>query len=181
VFVAFCFFRLLIHYQRWLVLEIRWILAFVLLATGGVLTLASFERDYRYSKFHATRTNSLAVGLQQLGAFVACFLVWPLTNKLGRKKTLMLSSFVFCIGALIQTINTHSLAAFYVARVIAGLCLGAATVVVPMFSSEMTPKEMRGQIGSFFQWFYTFVRLKLCQIISERFLTIPGNFHVVLG
>ena len=70
----------------------------------------------------------------------------------------MLFSAVFCIGALIQTINTGSLAAFYVARVIAGLGLGASTVVIPMFSSEMVPKELRGQIGSFFQWFFTFVR-----------------------
>lgn len=68
----------------------------------------------------------------------------------------MLASFVFCIGALIQTINTHSLTAFYIARVIAGLGLGAATVVVPTFSSEMSPKDIRGRIGSFFQWFYTF-------------------------
>jgi MFS family permease len=69
----------------------------------------------------------------------------------------MLSSLVFCIGALIQTINTHSLAAFYVARVIAGLGLGSATVVVPMFNSEMMPKNLRGKVGSFFQWFFTFV------------------------
>lgn len=48
------------------------------------------------------------------------------------------------------------MAAFYVGRVVAGLGLGAATVVVPMYSSEMSPKELRGQIGSFFQWFYTF-------------------------
>lgn len=124
---------------------------------GGVLTLKSFERDYGYSSAEATRVASLAVGLQQLGAFVACFLAWPLTDRLGRKKALMISSFVFCVGALIQTINTHSLVAFYVARVIAGLGLGIATVVVPMFSSEMSPKEIRGKIGSFFQWFYTFV------------------------
>ncbi|KAH8897908.1 MFS sugar transporter-like protein [Thozetella sp. PMI_491] len=123
---------------------------------GGVLTLSSFESDYGYTAADSTRTNSLAVGLQQLGAFVACFLAWPLTDRLGRRHSLMLSSAVFCIGALIQTINTHSLAAFYVARVIAGLGLGAATVVVPMFSSEMVPKELRGQIGSFFQWFFTF-------------------------
>lgn len=69
----------------------------------------------------------------------------------------MLFSFVFCIGALIQTINTHSLTAFYISRVIAGLGLGASTVVIPMFSSEMVPKELRGQIGSFFQLFFTFV------------------------
>lgn len=124
---------------------------------GGVLTLASFEKDLGYTKGEATRTNSLAVGLQQLGAFVACFLAWPLTDWLGRRKTLMIASLVFCIGAMIQTINTRSLAAFYVARVIAGLGLGAATVVVPMFSSEMAPKEIRGRIGSFFQWFFTFV------------------------
>lgn len=80
----------------------------------------------------------------------------------------MISSFVFCIGALIQTINTHSLSAFYVARVIAGLGLGAATVVVPMFSSEMTPKDLRGQIGSLFQWFFTFVRLAFSKKPFEK-------------
>ncbi|KAI0477347.1 general substrate transporter [Xylariaceae sp. FL0804] len=123
---------------------------------GGVLTLSSFEDDYRYGSGGETKASSLSVSLQQLGAFVACFIAWPLTDKLGRKKTLMLSAAVFCVGVIIQTINTHSLAAFYVARVIAGLGLGAATVVVPMFNSEMMPKEMRGQVGSFFQWFYTF-------------------------
>ncbi|KAI1813442.1 general substrate transporter [Poronia punctata] len=123
---------------------------------GGVLTLSSFQNDYRYDKNAGTRTNSLSVGLQQLGAFVACFLAWPITDKLGRKKSLILSSVVFAIGAIIQTVNTHSLTAFYIARVIAGLGLGAATVVVPMFNSEMMPKEMRGQVGSFFQWFFTF-------------------------
>ncbi|TVY81797.1 Quinate permease [Lachnellula suecica] len=126
------------------------------LGVGGVLTLASFVTDFRYSKAHATRVNSLAVGLQQAGAFLACFIVWPLADKLGRKKTLMLASAVFIIGAIIETVNTHSMAAFYVGRVVAGVGLGAASVVVPMFSSEMAPKEIRGQIGSFFQLFYTF-------------------------
>lgn len=128
---------------------------------GGVLTLKSFERDYQYSSVDAIRVDSLAVGLQQLGGFIACFLAWPLAERFGRKKALMVSSIVFCVGALIQTANTHSLMAFYTARVIAGLGLGTATVVVPMFSSEMSPKEIRGRIGSFFQWFYTIVSLEL--------------------
>lgn len=67
----------------------------------------------------------------------------------------MICSFIFCIGAMLQTINTHSLAAFYVARVIAGIGLGGATVVVPMYNSEMAPKELRGKVGCFFQLFYT--------------------------
>lgn len=121
------------------------------------MTLASFQSDFRYNDGAQTRTNSLSVGLQQLGAFVACFVAWPLTDRFGRKRVLMLSSLIFCVGAALQTINSHSLAVFYVARVVSGVGLGTATVVIPMYNSEMVPKEMRGQIGSFFQWFFTFV------------------------
>ena len=50
-----------------------------------------------------------------------------------------------------QVINSHSLSVFYVGRVISGLGVGAATVLVPMFSAEMAPKEIRGRLGSCFQ------------------------------
>lgn len=62
---------------------------------------------------------------------------------------------VFIIGLIICIINSHSLPAFYVGRVISGLGLGAATVIVPMYNGEMAPKEIRGQVGCFFQLFYT--------------------------
>ncbi len=122
---------------------------------GGVLTLASYEHDFRYGKNEATYVSSLAVGLQQLGAFVACFAIWPITHELGRKKAIVICSLIFILGAIIQTINTHSTSAFFVGRVVAGLGLGGSSVVVPMFSSEMTPKEIRGQVGSFYQLMFT--------------------------
>jgi MFS family permease len=131
--------------------------------------LASFQRDFGYAHDHQTRTNSLAVGTQQLGAFVGCFLAWPITGRFGRKPALVSFSVVFCIGAIFQAINSHSLVAFYAARVVSGLGLGAATVVVPMFSSEMVPKELRGQIGSFFQLFFTLVRETPFPLESTRF------------
>ena len=127
----------------------------------------SFRRDYNYGSQNQTRANALAVGLQQLGALVGCFCAWPITARWGRQKSLVLFSLIFAIGAAIQTIDTGALSAFYVARVIAGLGLGSATVVVPMYNSEMTPKELRGQIGSFFQFFYTIVRSPY-QFIIDR-------------
>jgi len=105
---------------------------------GGVLTLASFQKDFGYTKKQATKTQSLAVSLQQAGAFAACLIIWPLLSKFGRKYTLALSSFIFIVGVMIETINTHSVPAFYVGRVIAGLGLGSATVIVPMYSSEVS-------------------------------------------
>lgn len=68
----------------------------------------------------------------------------------------MFSSVIVCLGTILQTINFHSLTGFYFFRLIAGLGIGAISVVVPIFSSEMTPKELRGQIGSFYQLFITF-------------------------
>jgi MFS family permease len=82
--------------------------------------------------------------------------IWPVTHALGRKKAIMICSAIFIVGVIIETINTHSRTAFYIGRVIAGLGLGGSSVVVPMFSSEMTPKELRGKIGSFYQLMYTF-------------------------
>ena len=117
--------------------------------------MKSFKRDYNYTEEDKKLVNSLAVSLQQLGAFVACFFIWPVTHKIGRKYAIAACSLVFCIGAAIQTAQTHSKPAFYVGRVIAGLGLGGSSVVVPMFSSEMTPKEIRGQIGSFYQLMFT--------------------------
>jgi MFS family permease len=110
--------------------------------------------DYDFTSDNS-RVSSLTVGLQQLGAFVSCFIIWPLTDRYGRRVPIMVAAFVFCIGAMVQTINTHSLVGFYIARVIAGLGLGSASVIVPMFNSEMAPKEIRGQVGSFFQFFFT--------------------------
>jgi len=122
----------------------------------------------------------MANGLQQLGAFVGCIIVWPITHRLGRKWALVICSAVFCLGALVQTINTHSRTVFYVFRVVAGLGLGGASLVVPMYSSEMSPKHLRGQIGSFFQLFYTFGMQSSMTVFSVA-SNQARHLHFLLG
>lgn len=121
---------------------------------GGVLTLKSFQRDFGYSTAQKTQVNSNCVSILQGGAFFGCFFVWPFTARFGRRLGLMAASLVFCIGAILQIINSHSLGLFYAGRVISGIGTGAATVLVPMFSAEMAPREIRGQLGSCFQLFF---------------------------
>jgi MFS family permease len=81
--------------------------------------------------------------------------VYPITNKHGRKYTIIGSTAIFCIGVIIQVCPTKSIAAWYVGRIVAGIGMGGQSVVVPMYSAEMTPKEIRGRCGSFYQWLYT--------------------------
>lgn len=121
---------------------------------GGILTYKSFEKDFGYATRHESKVSSLTVGLEQLGSFIAAGCVYPLTNKYGRKLCIIGSTALFVIGVIIQVINTRSLAAWYVGRIVAGLGMGGQSVVIPMYSAEMTPKEIRGRCGSFYQWLY---------------------------
>ncbi|KAL9615873.1 MAG: hypothetical protein Q9160_009194 [Pyrenula sp. 1 TL-2023] len=121
---------------------------------GGVLTLKSFQNDFRYSSKQQVSVNSNAVSILQGGAFFGCFLVWPVTARLGRRTTLVIAAGIFIVGSIIQVVKTHSLGAFYAGRVIAGVGVGSATVLVPAFSAEMAPKHMRGSLGSCFQLFF---------------------------
>ncbi|KAK4938595.1 hypothetical protein LTR10_021026 [Elasticomyces elasticus] len=122
---------------------------------GGVLTLQSFQDDFGYSNKQKADVNSNSNSLLQAGAFFACFFTWPFTARFGRRWSIALASVIFCIGGTVQTINTHHIGAFYAARVISGIGVGMATVMIPMFSAEMAPKNIRGQLGSMFQFFFT--------------------------
>ncbi|PTU21228.1 hypothetical protein P175DRAFT_0547475 [Aspergillus ochraceoroseus IBT 24754] len=110
---------------------------------------------FAYDTADKSSISSNSNSLLQAGAFFACFFVWPFTSRFGRRRSIALASVIFCIGAIIQTVPTHSIGAFYAARVISGIGVGMATVMVPMFSAEMAPKEIRGQLGSMFQFFFT--------------------------
>ncbi|KAJ5160122.1 uncharacterized protein N7482_007126 [Penicillium canariense] len=122
---------------------------------GGVLTFESFQDSFEFTAAQKTRVSSIAVGIQQAGALAGCFVVWPLTNRYGRRIAMMVSSVVFCIGVVLEVIETHSLPAFYVGRVICGLGIGGSATVIPIYMSEMSPKEIRGQLGSCYQLTYT--------------------------
>lgn len=122
---------------------------------GGILTFSSFQEDFRYAADQKATVGSNSTSLLQAGAFFSCFFIWPFTSKFGRRPSLVLASTIFCLGAIVQTLNTHSLGAFYAARVVSGVGVGMATVVIPMYSAEMAPKRIRGMLGSMFQFFFT--------------------------
>jgi sugar porter (SP) family MFS transporter len=64
-------------------------------------------------------------------------------------------SVIFCAGVILETMNTHSLTAFYIGRMICGLGVGGSATIIPIYMSEMAPKDIRGQLGSCYQLTYT--------------------------
>ncbi|KAI2889063.1 hypothetical protein CBS76997_3339 [Aspergillus niger] len=121
---------------------------------SGVLTLSSFQNDFGYTVAQKTSVNSNAVSILQAGAFFGCFFTTPIASYLGRRLGLIISSLVFTVGTILQVVNSHTLGTFYAGRVIAGLGIGAATVLIPVYAAEMSPKDLRGRLGSCFQLFF---------------------------
>lgn len=62
---------------------------------------------------------------------------------------------VFNVGAALQLIPRRGLGPWYAGRVVSGVGVGFATVIIPMYSAEMAPKSIRGSLGSMFQFFFT--------------------------
>ncbi|QYS98569.1 MFS domain-containing protein [Trichoderma simmonsii] len=122
---------------------------------GGVLTLQSFQRDMGFSDGEQENVASLSASLLQAGAFFSCLFVWPFTAHYGRRWALAVASLIFNIGAVLQLFYQQGIATWYAGRTISGIGAGVATVIIPMYSAEMAPKEIRGQLGSLFQFFFT--------------------------
>lgn len=118
----------------------------LILVEGGVLTLKSYKRDFRYHD--ETTVDAVMVSLQNAGAFLAALFVFPLSDWLGRQKTIVIAMAVFSVGVVLQVVPSHSLVCFYIGRVVAGLGLGASTAVAPSYNAEMAPKQIRGMLMS---------------------------------
>ncbi|KAF7589184.1 hypothetical protein BBP40_004672 [Aspergillus hancockii] len=122
---------------------------------GGVLTFDSFLRDFHCTPELQTRVSAVAVGIQQAGALVGCLAIWPLTYRQGRRRAMMYCSAIFCAGVVFEVISSHSLPVFYLGRVICGLGIGGSATVIPIYLSEMSPKDIRARLGSCYQFTFT--------------------------
>ena len=70
-----------------------------------------------------------------------------LSDRLGRKKVLILSAVFFLISA-IGTALPQNLAQFIIFRFIGGLAVGAASMTSPMYIAEISPANIRGRMVS---------------------------------
>ncbi|KAK8083110.1 hypothetical protein PG996_001891 [Apiospora saccharicola] len=78
------------------------------------------------------------------GGSAGARLAAPCADFLGRKKSMILYGFLFVIGAAMQEI-AH-LGDFYAGRLIAGLAIGATSMLAPQYLGENSPKSVRGSL-----------------------------------
>jgi len=95
----------------------------------------------------------------QLGWFVSCVL-WgcaigsglsgPVSDALGRKTTLLMASVLILVSAVWSGL-AGSANHLILARLLGGMGIGAATMVCPLYISEVSPERQRGRMVTLFQ------------------------------
>lgn len=87
------------------------------------------------------------VGAILLGCAAGAFVAGRLADVIGRRSVMMIGAVLFVISALAAGAAGSSLV-FILARFIGGVGVGAASVLAPVYISEVTPASMRGRLSS---------------------------------
>ncbi|KAF5103147.1 hypothetical protein D0Z03_000285 [Geotrichum reessii] len=89
--------------------------------------------------------KELITSATSLGALIFALIGGPLADWAGRKWVISGANILFIIGAIIQ-VSAHRLWAMIVGRFIMGWGVGLASLVAPLYISEMAPARFRGRL-----------------------------------
>jgi SP family galactose:H+ symporter-like MFS transporter len=93
-------------------------------------------------------TEELVVSSILIGGLVGAGVSGKLSNALGRKWSLIIVAIIFAIGAILTTFasNWEIFVAF---RILVGFCVGVASMVTPVYITEISPPSKRGVLVTF--------------------------------
>jgi sugar porter (SP) family MFS transporter len=139
--------------------------------SGAILFIPN---DFKLSPF---LQGAIVAGLL-LGATVGAACAGRLSDRLGRRKLIIIAAIVFTVGSLLAAL-APSVGILVAARFIIGLGVGSAALVVPLYLSEIAPTETRGAITSLNQ--LMIVGGILTAFIVNAILASSGNWRLMLG
>ncbi len=120
------------------------------------------------------------------GAAAGALFSGILSNKLGRRKTILLSAVNFIIGAILCAFAQDE-NWLIVARLILGIAVGVASFTAPLYLSEVSPQSVRGSLISMYQLMITIgiVLAFLSNTYLATYATIGGitggHWRIMLG
>jgi sugar porter (SP) family MFS transporter len=109
----------------------------------GVISgaLLYIKEDFQLTSFlQGAIVSSLLVG-----AMIGALACGPLSDRFGRRIVILVAAIVFGVGALVAALAPN-VATLLGGRVILGLAVGMASVVVPLYIAEMAPPDVRGAL-----------------------------------
>ncbi|CAF0749174.1 unnamed protein product [Didymodactylos carnosus] len=119
---------------------------------SGILVMKDFLNYFGGTKAVTngnleSSVDGAIVGVLIAGCFFGALVSGPSGDHYGRKYSIVISCIVFIIGAIIQTASVN-LTMLLVSRFVSGIAVGALSMLIPVYQSEIAPKEIRGRLIS---------------------------------
>lgn len=123
---------------------------------NGLLEMEYVKENFASNgKSFAVPERAIITAVLSLGTFCGALIAPILSDRIGRRLTIIIvTTFVFNAGSILQ-ILTSSVVLLCIGRFVSGLGVGVISAVVPLYQSESSPKWVRGAIISTYQWAIT--------------------------
>ncbi|TFF21756.1 sugar porter family MFS transporter [Jiella endophytica] len=144
--------------------------------TGVISGALPFIKD-QYSL--SPGDQGLVVSIALAGAALGAAFAGGIADSLGRRKVIITSAALFVVGALICAFATsywHLLGG----RLVLGLAIGVASMLTPLYLSEMAPADKRGAVVSLNQMCIT-SGILVSYLVDYLFSHVTGGWRWMLG
>ncbi|MBX9742203.1 MAG: sugar porter family MFS transporter [Chthoniobacterales bacterium] len=154
---------------------------------GLDIGVISGAEEFIQKEFQVTdHVIELIVSATLWGAVFGVFISGTFSNFFGRKKTMLLSGFIFVGGSLACAIS-HSAYWLIYSRFFLGIAVGLASFTAPLYLSEISPEKIRGTMVAMYQLMIT-IGILLAFFSDMYFGTtacidgiIGGHWRLMLG
>lgn len=89
--------------------------------------------------------EGFATGSLALGAIIGCLIAGNIADKFGRKKGLLVAAALFFVSSLCMAFSANK-DIFIASRFLAGIGVGMASMLSPMYIAEVAPADVRGRM-----------------------------------
>ena len=124
-------------------------------------------------------TNSqiaLIVSIALIGAALGAFVSGYISDLHGRKKVIIVADILFTVGALVMAL-APSIGMIMLGRFISGVGIGSASLIVPLYLSEVAPIEIRGRLITM-----NIAMITIGQVLSTlTAIALSPNWRLMLG
>jgi sugar porter (SP) family MFS transporter len=122
--------------------------------------------------------KELLTSILLIGALIGALVAGRIADRVGRRPTVLGTAAIFVAGVLLAAVSPDY-GVLVAARVVIGLAVGSASMVVPLYIGEVVPPRIRGALVSFNQLAIT--AGILASYLTDYGLASTQNWRLMFG
>ena len=117
------------------------------------LLMVNLNKLYHWTSSEYSLFKGILNGLNPFGAIIGTLISGNFFNKISRRISLIIADVIGLIGCVICLFISANGAPQIIGRLLCGISVGINSQIIPIYINELSPIEISGVMGTFFQFF----------------------------